>query len=99
MLEDLEYYFDHHEDVRPSNGTTGDPYRECRQRYAILLTDGRPNMDFRGHPYYCEHYGGTESGGVVSGGVDRCPYDTPGEHGGAAHRARPVRSMASTSSA
>ncbi len=77
MLEDLEYYFSSHEDVRPSNGTTGDPYRECRQRYAILLTDGRPNMDFRGHPYYCEHYGGTDSGGVVSGGIDRCPYDTP----------------------
>ncbi|MBK6813103.1 MAG: hypothetical protein IPG81_30365 [Sandaracinaceae bacterium] len=77
MLEDLEYYFSSHEDVRPSNGTTGDPYRECRQRFAILLTDGRPNMDFRGHPYYCEHDGGTDSGGVVSGGIDRCPYDTP----------------------
>ncbi|MCA9578066.1 MAG: PilC/PilY family type IV pilus protein [Polyangiales bacterium] len=77
MFEDLEYYFANHPDVRPSNGVTGDPYRACRQRFAILLTDGRPNMDFRGHPYYCEHYGGTESGGVVSGGVDRCPYDTP----------------------
>jgi type IV pilus assembly protein PilY1 len=77
MFEDLEHYFQNHPDVRPSNGITGDPYRECRQRFAILLTDGRPNMDFRGHPYYCEHYGGTESGGSVSGGVDRCPYDTP----------------------
>lgn len=77
MLEDLEYYFQNHPDVRPSNGSTGDPYRECRQRYAILLTDGQPNMDFRGHPYYCEHYGGTQVGSVVSGGIDRCPYRTP----------------------
>lgn len=77
MLEDLEVYFQTHPDVRPSDGTTGDPYRQCRQRYAILLTDGRPNMDFRGDPYYCEHYGGTAAGGVVSGGIDRCPYDTP----------------------
>ena len=77
MLEDLNYYFDTNDDVRPPDGVAGDPFRECRNRYAILLTDGRPNADFRGAPYYCEHYGGTDSGTGPSGGTENCPYELP----------------------
>jgi len=67
MLDDLRYYLDNHPDVKPVRavGDTGDPYAACRSRYTILLTDGYPNADMRGSPYFCDTPGYT------------CPYPTP----------------------
>ena len=70
MLSDLEYYFDHHPDVRDGSG--GDPFHGCRDRFAILLTDGAPNLDMRGEPYYCE-----TTTPVLAGMPDGCPYRRP----------------------
>ncbi len=69
MLADLEYMIDNHPDVAPrlSGGTTGDVYFNCRERYVILLTDGYPNADMRGAPYFCEN--------SAAGGS--CPVDEP----------------------
>lgn len=66
MLEDFEYYLQNHADVKQPDGSgSGDPYFSCRSRYGILITDGEPNADMRGAPYYCEAY--------PSG--DACPYE------------------------
>lgn len=64
MLDDALYYWTNHPDVIDgSTGTgRGDPYFRCRARYNILITDGKPNMDFRP---MCE------------GGTGICPYATP----------------------
>ncbi|MCS6797989.1 MAG: PilC/PilY family type IV pilus protein [Myxococcota bacterium] len=51
MLDDLRFYLNNHPDVVP--GASGDPYAECRDRYALLLTDGLPNADMREAPYNC----------------------------------------------
>lgn len=67
MLDDYRYYLNNNEDVVPQTipGGSGDPYFSCRSRYAILITDGYPNADFRDAPYECDTPGFT------------CPYDTP----------------------
>lgn len=67
MLDDLRYYLDNHPHVRPiaAVGDSGDPYAECRKRYAILISDGYPNADMRGAPFHCDSVGHT------------CPYETP----------------------
>ncbi len=70
MLTDLDYYFGNHPDVRPNLGGNGDPFFECRTRFGILITDGRPNQDMRGAPYFCEALGQPV-------GASGCPYDTP----------------------
>lgn len=66
MLDDAEYYFAHHVDVRPINEGGCDCYFECRKRFVILLTDGMPNMD--GRPR-------------CTLGVN-CPYDFPENEAG-----------------
>ncbi|MCA8979911.1 MAG: hypothetical protein KDC14_07785, partial [Planctomycetes bacterium] len=68
MLSDLEYYIGNHPDVRSG----GDPFHSCRARYALLLTDGAPNLDMRGDPYFCE-----STVAVVPGMPDGCPYRRP----------------------
>lgn len=64
-LDDLDYFFQNDPSVLPAvtPGDGRDPYFACRDRYAILITDGYPNADMRGEPVYCEAVGG-------------CPYDT-----------------------
>jgi len=57
LLHDLSYYLNNHPSV-----TTDDVYSECRPRYAILLTDGQPDEDFRDARFNCDAAGG-------------CPYD------------------------
>ncbi len=73
MLEDVQYYVENHVDVREWSAVGGvvggDRFHSCRRRYAILLTDGRPNQDMRGAPYNCDAL----AAGVGEGG---CPYDT-----------------------
>jgi type IV pilus assembly protein PilY1 len=70
LLEDAYYYWTTHDDVRPrgAGGAGGDPYFSCRPRYNVLVTDGRPNMDF----------GVSDPGGPVcdiANGL--CPYQPP----------------------
>lgn len=57
LLTDFQYYVDNHPDV-----TAADPFSQCRPRYALLLTDGQPDEDFRDRRFNC----------AASGG---CPYD------------------------
>ncbi|MGB0679624.1 MAG: pilus assembly protein [Polyangiales bacterium] len=75
MLEDLRYYFANEADVKSvlTEGADGDPYYSCRSRYAVLITDGYPNADYRGAPFYCD--------AVAPDGAQpyTCPYATPEE--------------------
>lgn len=66
MLDDFQYYVNNHADVRRPDGLGGgDAYYECRERFALLVTDGYPNADMREDPYNCDTAGYT------------CPYETP----------------------
>lgn len=56
LLHDFQYYMNNHPSV-----TTDDPFSSCRPTYAILLTDGQPDEDFRDRRFDCDA-GGT------------CPY-------------------------
>ena len=56
LLHDLRVYLNTHSSV-----TSDDPFSECRPRYALLLTDGQPDEDFRDARFNCDA-GGT------------CPY-------------------------
>jgi len=56
LLHDLRYYLNNHSTV-----TTDDPFQSCRPRFALLLTDGQPDEDFRDSRFDCD-----------SGGS--CPY-------------------------
>lgn len=69
MLDDLRYHIKNDDNVRPVSeaGASGDRYYACRKRYAMMITDGYPNADFRGDPFRCETPGYT------------CPYQTPEE--------------------
>jgi type IV pilus assembly protein PilY1 len=62
MLEDLGFYLTTHPDVAPGS----DPYADCRPTFALVLTDGAPDADFRDGRYDCE-------------AVDGCPYPTADE--------------------
>lgn len=65
MLEDFRYYMRNDPDVNAK-----DPYRECRKRYAVLLTDGAPDKLFRDDPSIrCED----QKEGCA--GSDCCPYE------------------------
>lgn len=77
MLDDLQFYLDNSPDVAPveTEGGSGDLFAACRDRYAILLTDGFPNADFRGAPYNCSG----EPAPPGSTRADGCPYDRPEE--------------------
>ena len=60
LLDDFRYYLGNHPDVAQGS----DPYASCRDRYAILITDGQPTDDFRGSRFNCDAVGG-------------CPYQLP----------------------
>lgn len=63
MLDDAQYYWTTHPDVRDgSGGGIGDPYYQCRGRFNILITDGKPNMDMRD---------------ICAGDPTACPYQRP----------------------
>ncbi|MEM6961398.1 MAG: PilC/PilY family type IV pilus protein [Myxococcota bacterium] len=78
LLSDIEYYFTTHNDVRSGftigvdadgdGAPDGDPFYECRERYAILTTDGRPGSSMRGDPVFCEN-------STLAG--YECPYPLP----------------------
>lgn len=82
MLDDLEYFLRHDPDVK--QGADGDPYYSCRERYAVLLTDGEPDALFRDARFKCDTPGGELDGvpcAPVTGSGDNtpkceCPYPT-----------------------
>jgi len=61
-LSDLDFYFRNDPDM------TADAYDECRARYGILITDGKPDDDFR--QFGCDQPGFT------------CPYPLPEDQAG-----------------
>jgi type IV pilus assembly protein PilY1 len=67
LLSDYEYMLANHPDAQPVTVPSGpgDSYANCRPQFAIMITDGYPNADMRGAPYYCDAPGYA------------CPYDLP----------------------
>ncbi len=61
-LRDLDYYFRNHPDM------TTDAYSACRGRYGVLITDGKPDSDFR--QFGCDQPG------------FQCPYQLPEDEAG-----------------
>lgn len=73
MLDDLRYYMNNDLDVM--QGLLGDKYYQCRKRYAILLTDGAPDLLFRNDPRFkCNNESDDTKCGPDK--VCQCPYDT-----------------------
>ncbi len=68
MLDDLRYYLQNDTDIKSGS----DPYASCRQRYAVLLTDGAPDALFRGTPFNCDAQGSNACGPNTP---CVCPYD------------------------
>jgi type IV pilus assembly protein PilY1 len=70
MFSDLKEYFEDNSDVN----NTGDPYFQCRGRYAVLLTDsaGDANDLFRDSRFNCA----STAHSTCAGGQCQCPYDT-----------------------
>lgn len=80
LLDDFRVYlagegsdFPPHPDLANpvTNAAGGDPYFLCRPRFGLLLTDGRPDGDYRGGRVSCDD--GLSTNGIAH----RCPYDTP----------------------
>lgn len=61
-LSDLDFYFRNDPDM------TEDAYDTCRERYGVLITDGKPDDDFR--QFGCDEPGHT------------CPYPLPEDQAG-----------------
>ena len=49
-LDDLEYYFSNHEDNIAFEQGGMDHFAACRQKFVVLITDGKPNTG-EGNPY------------------------------------------------
>lgn len=69
MLSDLRYFLTTDDSVRKGGN---DVFAECRERYAILITDGAPDPMFRDSRFQCQ----AENDPTCPGGKCRCPYDT-----------------------
>lgn len=67
MLSDLEYWLNNSPDVGEGN----DVWNQCRKKVGVLLTDGRPDSDFRGGQFNCQD---TTNPNCPPGGCV-CPYD------------------------
>ncbi len=76
-LDDLKYWLQNSDDVR-TNGN--DAFVECREKYALLLTDGAPDPLYRDSRYMCDSTTAIDrnSDGILDtcpGGTCECPYD------------------------
>ncbi|MCA9602910.1 MAG: hypothetical protein KC417_12830 [Myxococcales bacterium] len=60
MLDDIRYYY---ETATEPGYADNDDYGGCRDNFVVLMTDGYPNLEFRGAPYFCDTDG------------YQCPYD------------------------
>jgi type IV pilus assembly protein PilY1 len=64
MLDDLRYYLTTDSSVK----TGSDPFARCRQRYAIVITDGAPDNTYQ--RYHCNAAGDS----ACNGSKCICPY-------------------------
>ncbi|MET0286233.1 MAG: hypothetical protein ABW352_17270 [Polyangiales bacterium] len=73
MLDDLRYYLRNDTDIN-----SNDPFYQCRDRYAVLLTDGAPDSMFRGGSFKCDSTANATCAPSPVDGVNscQCPYDT-----------------------
>jgi type IV pilus assembly protein PilY1 len=72
MFDDLKYYIEHNTDIKKDS----DPFYECRDRYALLLTDsaGDANELFRDQRFRCD---AAPTDCQATANEDCvCPYDT-----------------------
>ncbi len=76
MLDDLNYWFENAEDIREkeNDASPGDSYYQCRDRYAVLITDGKPDAMFRDSRYECDTTPASACE-AISGTDCTCPYD------------------------
>ncbi len=70
LLEDFRYYATNHPDM-----TSSDPYAACRDRYVLLLTDGRPDAEFRDARFNCDAVGGCPYDRATTIASDLCRYN------------------------
>lgn len=71
LLDDLRYYFNNHPTV-----TGDDPFSDCRPRFAVLLTDGQPDEDFRDVRFNCDATGGCPYDLATAISADLCRYSS-----------------------
>lgn len=71
LLDDFRYYVGNHPDV-----TSEDPFASCRHRYALLLTDGQPDAEFRDSRFNCDAVGGCPYERATTIASDLCRYDS-----------------------
>lgn len=74
LLHDFRYYVQNHPDM-----TSADPLAECRDRFALLLTDGQPDPEFRDARFDCEAVGGCPYERATTIASDLCRYDPVAE--------------------
>lgn len=74
LLHDFRYYVQNHPDV-----TTADPFAGCRGRYALLLTDGQPDPEFRDDRFNCAASGGCPYDRAATIASDLCRYNPTSE--------------------
>lgn len=70
LLDDFRYYVQNHPHM-----TSADPYAACRDRYVLLLTDGRPDPEFRDSRFDCEAVGGCPYERAPTIASDLCRYN------------------------
>lgn len=71
LLHDFRFYAANHPDM-----TSGDPYAACRDRYVLLLTDGRPDAEFRDSRFNCDAVGGCPYDRATTIASDLCRYNS-----------------------
>ncbi|MEZ4339382.1 MAG: PilC/PilY family type IV pilus protein [Sandaracinaceae bacterium] len=71
LLHDFQYYLNNHASV-----TTDDPFAACRPTYAVLLTDGQPDEDFRDRRFDCDAGGTCPYGRAADYARDLCRYSS-----------------------
>ena len=70
LVTDLQYFLQTDAEVlqKTADPGPGDAYYGCRQRSAVLITDGFPNGDMRGNPVNCQDLGNPV-------GATGCPFE------------------------
>ncbi len=70
LVTDLQYFLQTDAEVlqKTADPGPGDAYYGCRQRSAVLITDGFPNGDMRGNPVNCQDLGNPV-------GLTGCPFE------------------------
>lgn len=78
ILDDLRYYLEKDDSVKSGS----DKYFRCRDRYAVLITDGAPDKLFRDSRFQCQN---TNRNPECPGNECLCPYETEMDIAGDMH--------------